>query len=90
MHLTIYIRTFFIMRDTIATQVLDTLSKRPEYGIISSMLSASMTMEDLFQSIGVILGLFIAVITAVLKVIELWDKLKERRRTRRGRKSAHH
>jgi MFS superfamily sulfate permease-like transporter len=67
------------MRDTIITQVTDTLTKKPEYGIISSMLSITMSATDFLQLIGIILGLFIAVITATLKVIELKDKIRDRR-----------
>lgn len=67
------------MKDTLMTQVADTLTKKPEYGIISSMLSISMSATDLLQLVGVILGLFIAVITAILKVIELREKLREKK-----------
>lgn len=62
------------------TQIADTLTKRPEYGIISSMLTITISATDVLQLLGVILGLFIAVITAILKVIELRDKLREKRR----------
>ena len=75
-------------KDTIVYQVVDTLTKRPEYGIVSSMLSVSMNPTQMLQLIGIILGLFIAVITAVLKVIELKDKLKEKRINNRGKKKA--
>jgi hypothetical protein len=67
------------MKDTLITQVTDTLTKKPEYGIISSMLSISMSATDMLQLIGVILGLFIAIITAILKVMELRDRIRERR-----------
>lgn len=75
-------------KDTIVYQVVDTLSKRPEYGIVSSMLSVSMNPTQILQLIGIILGLFIAAITAVLKVIELKDKLKEKRINNRAKKKA--
>lgn len=68
------------MKDTIINQVTDTLTKKPEYGIISSMLSISMSATDLLQLVGVILGLFIAVITAILKVMELRDKMRENKK----------
>jgi MFS superfamily sulfate permease-like transporter len=67
------------MKDTLITQVADTLTKKPEYGIISSMLSISMSATDVLQLIGVILGLFIAIITAILKVMELRDRIRERK-----------
>lgn len=68
------------MKDTLITQLTDTLTKKPEYGILSSMLSITMSATDLLQLIGVILGLFIAVITAILKVMELRDRIREKKR----------
>ncbi len=81
------------MKDTLITQVTDTLTKKPEYGIISSMLSISMSATDILQLVGVVLGLFIAIITAILKVMELRDRIREKkglepkRRTRRKKTS---
>jgi MFS superfamily sulfate permease-like transporter len=66
------------MKSYFVTYITETLSKKPEYGIISSMLPLTMTTADMLQMVGVILGLFIAVITAILKVIELKDVIKER------------
>lgn len=63
---------------TFINQISDTLSKKPEYGIISSMLSVTMNVTDLLQFFGVVLGLFIAIITAILKVMELRDKIREK------------
>jgi hypothetical protein len=78
------------MKDTLINQVADTLTKRPEYGIVSSMLSISMSATDLLQLIGVILGLFIAIITAILKVMELRDRIREKKGlpARRRKKSS--
>lgn len=73
------------MRDTL-TQITDTLTKKPEYGLLSSMLSISMSATEVLQFIGVILGLIIASITVVLKVMELMDRLKEKRIIRKARK----
>ena len=38
-----------------------------------------MSATEVLQFIGVVLGLFIALITVVLKVMELLDRLKEKR-----------
>jgi hypothetical protein len=62
------------------THFTNTLTKKPEYGIISSIFSFSISATEALQLVGVLLGLFIAIITAVLKVIELRDKIIERRR----------
>lgn len=64
----------------------DTLTKKPEYGIVSSMLSISMSTTEMLQLVGVIIGLFIAVLTAILKIIELKDKLRERKKAKRLKK----
>ena len=66
--------------------VADTLTRKPEYGIVSSMLSITMSTTELLQLVGIIIGLFIAVITAVLKVMELREKLAERKKAKRLRK----
>ena len=74
------------MASQLLNSVADTLTKKPEYGIVSSMLSISMSTTQMLQLAGVIIGLFIAVITAVLKIIELKDKLSERRKAKRLKK----
>lgn len=66
--------------------VADTLTRKPEYGIVSSMLSITMSTTELLQLVGIIIGLFIAVITAVLKVMELREKLGERKKAKRLKK----
>jgi hypothetical protein len=74
------------MASPLLQSVSDTLTKKPEYGIVSSMLSISMSTTEMLQLVGVVIGLFIAVITAVLKIIELKDKLAERRKAKRLKK----
>lgn len=81
----LFINKIAIMKDTLA-QITDTLSRKPEYGLVSSMLSISMSATEVLQFIGVVLGLFIASITAVLKVMELIDKLKEKRIIKKAQK----
>lgn len=63
----------------------DTLTKNPEYGIFSSFLTITISATEFLQLAGVVLGLFIAVITAILKVIELRDKLKAKKKVKRSR-----
>ena len=62
--------------------ITDTLTRRPEVGIISSIAPITMSTTEVLQFIGVVLGLIIAVITGILKLIELKDKLSERKRKR--------
>ncbi len=82
----IYMYNIRKMASQLLQSVSDTLTKKPEYGIVSSMLSISMSTTEMLQLVGVVIGLFIAVITAVLKVIELKDKLAERRKAKRLKK----
>ena len=82
----IYIYNTIKMASPLLQSVSDTLTKKPEYGIVSSMLSISMSTTEMLQLVGVVIGLFIAVITAILKIIELKDKLAERRKAKRLKK----
>jgi hypothetical protein len=86
----LYVVFIYIIAFTMASQfmnsVADTLTKKPEYGIVSSMLSITMSTTEVLQLVGIIIGLFIAVITAVLKVMELREKLAEKRKARRLKK----
>jgi hypothetical protein len=82
----IYMYNIRKMASQLLNSEADTLTKKPEYGIVSSMLSISMSTTEMLQLVGVVIGLFIAVITAALKVIELKDKLAERRKARRLKK----
>ena len=66
----------------------DTLTKRPEVGIISSIAPFTMSTTEVLQLVGVILGLIIAIITGILKGIELKDKLSERKRKKREMNSS--
>jgi hypothetical protein len=76
----------FTMANQLMNSVADTLTKKPEYGIVSSMLSITMSTTEILQLVGIIIGLFIAVITAILKVIELKEKLAEKRKAKRLKK----
>ena len=73
------------MRSLLLASISDTLTKKPEYGILSSFFTISMSTTELLQTLGVIFGLFIAVITAILKVIELRDKLIAKRKVKKLR-----
>ena len=73
------------MRSLLLASISDTLTKKPEYGILSSFFSISMGTTELLQTLGVIFGLFIAIITAILKVIELRDKLRAKRKVKKLR-----
>lgn len=75
------------MKYAILNQITETLSRKPEYGILSSMFSITMSATDFLQLIGVLLGLFIAIITAILKVMELRDKIKEKNESKPKRKT---
>lgn len=46
-------------------------SKYPGIGVMSAVVSAVMSNNDLLQMIALSLGVFIAIITSIIKIIEL-------------------
>lgn len=55
--------------------IIQYLTKKPLLGFTSSLLTISLTHLQVLQAIGAVLGIIIAVITAILKVLELKDRL---------------
>lgn len=55
--------------------IIQYLTRKPLLGFTSSLLTISLTHLQVLQAIGAVLGIIIAVITAILKVLELKDKL---------------
>lgn len=55
------------------------LMRNPKWGLGGSLLSITLTHLQVLQIIAAVLGIIIAVITAILKVIELRDKLEEKK-----------
>lgn len=55
------------------------LSKRPEIGFTSSFLTVLLSSENLIKDIGTWLGIFIAIITAILKIMEFKEKLDKKK-----------
>ena len=54
---------------------IEYLTRKPILGFTTSLLSVTLTHLQILQAIGAVLGIVIAVITAVLKVLELKDKI---------------
>lgn len=59
------------------------LSRKPLLGFTGSLLSVSLTHLQILQIIGAALGIMIAVITAILKLIELKEKLAEKNKAKK-------
>ena len=57
--------------------LLSTLKERPEVGILSSIIASLLDYQHLWQMIGVLLGVLIGVVTLILKIIELFEKIKK-------------
>ena len=51
------------------------LTRNPLLGFTTSILTISLTHLQVLQAVGAVLGIIIAVITAILKVLELKDKI---------------
>jgi uncharacterized membrane protein YidH (DUF202 family) len=64
----------------------DTLSRKPLLGIVGSFISVGMSANEVIEFIGLCLGLFIAIITAIIKVYDLIDRIREKRRVKRHQK----
>ena len=56
--------------------MLNTLKERPEYGILTSFIASLLDHQHLWSLIGVFLGVLIGVVTLILKIIELFEKIK--------------
>lgn len=78
----------------IINQFFTFLSYRPEFGIFSSVFSSllSLTIDPMtswIQFTGIIIALFIGIITLMIKIFEFYDiiliKIKARRRRRERR-----
>lgn len=59
--------------------LLDTLQKKPEVGILSAIVSTLLDSQHVWQFIGIVLGVLIAVVTLILKLIELKEKIQKKR-----------
>ena len=59
------------------------LSDKPHYGMLSAFITITFTTTQMLQIAGIILGLFIALLTAILKIMELTDKIKTKRALKR-------
>lgn len=55
------------------------LNARPEIGFLSSLLVIKLSVSDVLTLTGATLGVFIAVVTAIIRIIELKDKLDKRK-----------
>ena len=55
--------------------LIDYLTRKPILGFTTSLLSITLTHLQILQAIGAVLGIVIAVVTAILKVLELKDRI---------------
>ncbi len=62
--------------DTIGTKLVDTLNQHPVLGVGSSIVTAIMSSQAIFECIGIVLALAIAVITLIIKLMDLIEKIK--------------
>lgn len=57
--------------------LLSNLNSQPLLGIIGAVMASAVTPMDLLQTIAMILGLAIAVVTLWIKILDLRKKLHE-------------
>lgn len=57
--------------------LLSTLNTQPIIGIIGAVMASAVTPMDLLQTVAMVLGLAIAVVTLWIKILDLRKKLRE-------------
>lgn len=57
--------------------ILTELNSQPLIGIIGAVMASAVTPMDLLQTVAMILGLAIAVVTLWIKLLDLQKKLRE-------------
>lgn len=58
---------------------INLLNARPEIGFLSSLLVIKLSVSEVLTLTGATLGVFIAVVTAIIRIIELKDKLDKKK-----------
>lgn len=71
------------MLRTIGT-VVDTLSQKPELGVFSGMVGVALSPIAIISLISASFGLLIAIITLIIKMMDMLDKIKKKRLIRNG------
>lgn len=61
---------------------INLLNARPEIGLLSSLLVIKLSVSEVLTLTGATLGVFIAVVTAIIRLIELKDKLDKRKESK--------
>ncbi len=57
--------------------LLSQISSQPVLGVMGAVMASAITPMDLLQTIAMVLGLAIAVVTLWIKILDLRKKLKE-------------
>lgn len=60
--------------------ITDTISKKPEIGIFSSMAGVALSPIAIISLISAVLGLVVTIITLTIKIIDVIDKIRNRSR----------
>ena len=68
-----------VFKSVTMNQLVLLLSRHPYLGMGSSFLMTVISSNPFLQTLGTWLGLFIAVITATIKIIELVEKFKKKK-----------
>lgn len=61
---------------------INLLNIRPEIGLLSSLLVIKLSVNDILTLTGAVLGVFIAIVTAIIRIIELKDKFDKKKESK--------
>jgi len=66
--------------------VVDTISQKPEVGIVSSMVGAALSPVEIISLVSAILGLIVTIITLLIKFMDIKMKIEDKKlkRTNKG------
>lgn len=60
--------------------VADTISQKPEVGVFGSMLGVALSPIAIISLISAVLGLCVTIITLIIKVMDIWEKIQKKRK----------
>jgi len=66
------------MSDIIKT-LTDTITQRPQVGVFSSMAGIALSPVEMITLVSALMGLILAILTLTIKVIEIFERMHDRR-----------
>ena len=64
--------------------IADTLSQKPEVGVFGSVVGVALSPIMLISLISASLGLLITIITLIIKIMDIQEKIRKKKRLKEG------